>query len=76
MEYDVNTPRATSTRFGQIFFHVKIPRGVKASAKCCIACPEKEPIPIPSEFGGALRSYHIEEEYDGNHQLDDVSHNI
>ena len=56
-----NTPRATSTRFGQIFFHVKIPRVIKASAKCCIACPEKEPIPIPSEFGGALRSYHIDE---------------
>ena len=76
MEYDVSTPRATSTRYGLFFYHINIPRGVKASAKCHIACPEKEQDPIPSEFGGALRSYRIEEKYDGNQQLDDVSYNI
>ena len=73
LEYDVNTPRTSSTKFGQIYFHVKVPWVIKASVTCCIACPEKEPYPIPSEFGGALRSYHIEEEYDGSRQLDDVS---
>ena len=73
LEYDVNTPRASSTKFGQILFHVKIPWVIKATAKCCISCPEKEPFPIPSEFGGALRSYHIEEGYNGSRHLDDVS---
>ena len=74
LEYDVNTPRASSMKFGQIHFHVNIPWVIKASVTCCIACPEKEPFPIPSEFGGALRSYHIEERYDGSRHLDDVSY--
>ena len=75
LEYEVNTPRTTKSKFRQFFFYVKIPQPIKVEVKCHVACPEKQQDNATSEFGGGLQSIWIMEEYNGEQDLENVSHN-
>ena len=73
MEYELNTPQTTNTKFGQLFFHIKIPHVIKTEVMCYIACPKKQwEISVP-EFGGGLHSIQIVKGDNGERSLEKVS---
>ena len=59
--YELNTPQTTNNKFGQLFFHLKIPHVIKTNIKCYIVSPEKQQEISLSEFGGGLCSVQIVE---------------
>lgn len=65
LEYEVNTPRMTKSKFRNFFFHVKIPKCIKTEVTCYVVCPLIQEDNSTLEFGGGIQSIQVTEDYSG-----------